>query len=108
MNYDRFIACINFIVYGNDSWRIQVAKNSHGDPSITYDAHGQTVREAKRTIENIINITRSPLHLKVIHGYNRGTAIKDMLALEQFPGRLADRFCPAGNPGVTVMDFVAA
>jgi hypothetical protein len=105
---DRFITCIDFIIFGSDKWRINISKNSHGDPRIIYDAHGQTVREAKRNIENIVNVTRSPLHLEVIHGYNHGTAIKDMLALEVFPGRLAEKFCPQGNPGVTVMEFLAA
>lgn len=99
---------LGFIIYGNNIWRLlSFGQTETGEPSITIDAHGQTVREARRMILNIINITRHPMQLDVIHGFNHGTAIRDMLAKESFGGRLEERFSPVYNPGETIMRIAA-
>ncbi len=98
---------IDFIILSDDRWRVTVNLDEHGNPDITYDAHGQTVLEARRAIRNISNITRSPISVSVIHGYHHGTAIKDMLVKENFSGRLTNRYCPAGNPGETILHIAA-
>lgn len=96
-----------FVVYGENNWRLKIQQYPWREPDLTYDAHGQSVPDARRTIRNIINISRSPLHLVIIHGFNRGTAIKQMLAEEHFSDRLMDRFSPDGNPGLTIMNIAA-
>ena len=98
---------MNFIIFGEDRWRVSVDLDANGYPAITYDAHGQTVFDARRTIRNIVAITRSPISVNVIHGYHHGTAIKSMLETEDFAGRVAERFCPDGNPGQTCMKIAA-
>ena len=98
---------MDFVVFGENSWRLKLRQYQWREPDITYNAHGQTVPEARRTIRNIINICRSPLHLVIIHGFNRGTAIKEMLAEEDFSDRLISRFSPDGNPGATIMNIAA-
>ncbi len=106
MNQDLFLKRMSFVVYGENQWRISVRFPVRGSPEVTYDAHGQGVAEARRTIRNIVNIARSPIHLYIIHGFNHGTAIKSMLEAESF-NNLTDRFCPESNPGETVL-FIAA
>ena len=103
MSYEQFETRLGFIIYGDNKWRIRIRKTETGIPEVTYDAHGQTVKEAKRTIENIVNGRFSPLRLNVIHGYNHGTAIKSMLSEETFCGRLTERNTPKNNPGITKM-----
>ena len=99
---------LNFIIYGENAWRIRnIGETDDGKSTLTYDIHGKTVLEAKRDIHNIINLTRAPLRLTVIHGYHSGTALKNMLSTETFYGRLENRYCPAHNPGETVMYFAA-
>ena len=107
MNYQALQSRLDFVVYGKDNWRLDLKINQDGSPNITYDAHGLTVQEARRTIRNLINIARTPVHLNVIHGFNHGTGIKDMLAQETFSGRLISRFCPESNPGKTFMTIAA-
>ena len=108
MTKEAWMERIRFILYGNDAWRIlAVREGASGEMELTIDVHGRTVREARREIHNIVNCTLMPFRLNVIHGYNHGTAIKDMLSMESFQGRLEDRYCPAGNPGETVMRFAA-
>ncbi len=46
---------------------------------IIVDVHGMKCYEAKRFINNIINTSRSKVKITVIHGYNHGTAIRDMI-----------------------------
>ena len=101
MSYDQLESRIGFVVYGENKWRINIVMTKSGTPEVTYDAHGQSVREAKRTLENIVNCSLTPLRLNVIHGYNHGTAIKDMLEGETFSGRIAEKTTPRNNPGMT-------
>lgn len=60
--------------------RISIFEYVSGDTCITADVHGMKCHEVKRFINNIINIVRIAFRLVIIHGYNHGTAIKDMLA----------------------------
>lgn len=99
---------LEFVVFGEDAWRIlKIGQTEDGEPFLTYDLHGKTVTEAKREIHNLVNMTRTAFRLNVIHGYHGGTALKEMLAAEDFYGRLETRYCPANNPGETVMHFAA-
>ena len=45
----------------------------------TIDLHGLKRKEAKRFLNNIVNITTKTTELYVIHGYNHGTVLKDMI-----------------------------
>lgn len=42
------------------------------------DVHGMRCKQARRFINNIINIIRVTFQLIIIYGYNHGTAIKNM------------------------------
>ena len=46
---------------------------------VVLDVHGLTCREAIRFINNVVNLTRGESTVEVIHGYRRGTKIKDSL-----------------------------
>ena len=106
MDYNALLSRLQFVVFGENSWRLKT-KFSGGEPEVSYDAHGQSVLDARRTIRNIINISRMPIHLVVIHGFHHGTAIKDMLANEKISEKLTNRFCPVDNPGETLIDVAA-
>ena len=107
MNYDDLLSRVEFVCFGDYLGRVKIKKNIHNNPEITFDAHGLTVQEAKRVIRNIVNVSRSPIHLCIIHGFNRGTGIKDMLTKETFSGKLINRFCPDNNPGETILDLAS-
>lgn len=93
---------LNFVVFGKDKWRLTTAIDGKGVLSVFYNAHGQTVQEAQRTIRNIINLSRVPFKLTIIHGYNHGTAIKEMLEKENFNGKVSIKYHPCHNNGVTI------
>ncbi len=95
------------LIFSNDELnRIQVVE-SLDVLRITADVHGMKCYEAKRFINNIINIVRTAFQLVIIHGYNHGTAIKDMLAVNFKNIHVSRRFEDPRNQGITYM-FIAA
>lgn len=105
MKHEELKKRLDFVVFGENHWRLYCSFDKNDVPSITYDAHKQSVLEAKKTIRNIVNIALTPIKLTVIHGFRHGTAIKEMLETESFSGRLTLRYCPVYNPGATIMQF---
>lgn len=87
--------------------RISINEKTNGKLLITADVHGMKCRDAKRFINNIINIIRAAFQLIIIHGYNHGTAIKDMLAQNFSNDHIYNQFPDPYNQGVTHM-FIAA
>ena len=52
---------------------------SNNKEMISVDLHGLTVAKAKRLLSNIIALDKDGKDILIIHGYNHGTAIKDMV-----------------------------
>ena len=93
---DRF----SQVLTGEDIKRINI-KEKNGNIKIMVDVHGMTVKAAKRLINNIINMAMTVVEIVIIHGYNHGTAIKDML-LNRFENSHIDHiFSDEFNMGVT-------
>lgn len=58
------------------------------DPIITLDLHGMGTGEAKRKIDSAVSGAGSGVYrIRLIHGYNRGNAIRDMIWDEYRFGR---------------------
>lgn len=74
MNDIRFK--LSLILTQNEMRRLQF-RDKEGE--IIADVHGMKCYEAKRFINNIINIAHTRIKVTVVHGYNHGTAIKDMI-----------------------------
>lgn len=71
--------------------------------SVVVDVHGMTCSQAKRFINNLINVARCPFILTVIHGYNHGTAILRMVRNELDNQHITRRFLDQYNQGVTYL-----
>lgn len=87
--------------------RIKISESRSGRICITADVHGMKCYEARRFINNIINIVRTTFQLVIIHGYNRGTAIKEMLAQNFSNNHIFEQFQDPYNQGVTHMLIAA-
>ena len=87
--------------------RIIISESRSGKIRITADVHGMKCYEARRFINNIINIVRTAFQLVIIHGYNRGTAIKEMLAQNFSNDHIYEQFPDPRNQGVTHMLIAA-
>ncbi len=68
---------------------------------IEVDIHGLTAREAKRGLEQLLSRTdKSITEIKVIHGYNSGQVLCNMVRKELKHPRIAAKLISL-NPGET-------
>ncbi len=79
-----------------------------GTKDITVDLHGLTVREARRMIGNLVALNRDECSFKLVHGYNHGTAIKQMIWNDFKNNRIVSMETEKRNPGKTVIRCRAA
>lgn len=70
---------------------------------LTVDVHGLKVKEAKRFLNNLIAVNSEAYDIRVIHGYNHGTAIKEMVRTELESTRLLEKKSVRHNPGQTIL-----
>lgn len=87
--------------------RISISETGNRRIRITADVHGMKCYKARRLINNIINIVRVTFQLVIIHGYNHGTAIKEMLAQNFSNDHIYEQFPDPRNQGVTHMLIAA-
>ena len=89
------------LVFSNEEIeRLQIEQSEH-QLSIKVDVHGLKCREARRFINNLINLLRMTFQLIIIHGYNHGTAIKDMLKNNFSNSHVMGIYPDCYNQGVT-------
>ena len=94
------------IFTAEDIKRIRISETDTGESKITIDVHGMKCSQAKRFIGNVINLVHSAFHLVIIHGFNHGTAIKDMLADSFENPHIVSQYLDPMNMGVTHMQIV--
>lgn len=69
---------------------------------ITVDVHGKTVLQAKAAIMAAVRkCDGSVYRIRVIHGYNNGVRIKDMVGEEFGKEKRVKRIARGENPGIT-------
>lgn len=70
---------------------------------VIVDVHGKTKPQAKVAIDAALRrCGPSVYRLRVIHGFNRGTELRDMLQREYGGSHTrVKRIVPGGNPGIT-------
>lgn len=78
------------------------------DGNLCVDVHGMSCIEAQRFIKNVIAMMRGEFSVYVIHGYNRGVAIKQMLRRVRLSARDYNVSAIVWNPGMTKLESVAA
>ena len=97
------IARLGMIFSQEDIDRITVKDEAEKNLQVIVDVHGLKCSQAKRFINNIINAIRTAFKLVIIHGYNHGTAIKDMLAENFMNSHIVDQYQDPYNKGITYM-----
>ncbi len=93
---------LKFVFSDSEMKRITI-NDSKEVVTVTVDVHGLKCFQAKRFINNIINLIQVMFKLVVIHGYNHGTAIKDMLSNDFSNEHVMFQTVDPNNKGVTYM-----
>lgn len=107
MSREQMVSNMKFILSGEDLERVTVRETENGLAYIDVDLHGLTRKQAERLVKNIINVNRGEFVLNVIHGFNHGTVLKEMIMETRWSSRVVDRSCPAWNPGQTFLTVAA-
>lgn len=95
---DKDFQRLSIIFSAEDMHRI-----SFSDESVVVDLHGKNKYEAKTFINNIINMINHPFKMDVIHGYNHGTVLKQMIYKEEINSRIVERLGSNHNMGETFL-----
>lgn len=92
------------IIFTNEEFdRLTIQENSNSILQVTVNVHGMQCSQAKIFLNNIINIIQTSFKLTIIHGFNHGTAIKDMLSQNFSNNHITNQYPDLFNKGVTYM-----
>ena len=73
-------------------------------PFIKVDLHGLRQEEAIRVIDRAIaSADSSTYQIQLIHGYNRGTSLRNMIYDEYRYEKKVKRIIPGDNQGITIL-----
>lgn len=89
------------MVFTQDQLKRISLKDEDGRINMITDVHGMTCSEAMVFIRNLIALFRGSFKLTVIHGYNHGTAIRDMIRQETISKKVAGIHWTMRNDGIT-------
>lgn len=81
--------------------RIRKSKTKKGKMLVIVDLHGLQKKQAEKFIKNIIALNSEPFQMDIIHGYNHGTVLKDMVETEKISKRVKAKIHPKDNLGMT-------
>ncbi len=98
---------IKMIFSKEDVERIREYILENKEHVIEVDVHGLKARDAKTFLHNLITIDREGYDICVVHGYNHGTAIKEIIYNKFLSDRLVGRITFAHNPGMTILKIAA-
>lgn len=107
MNYQDIVYRLNTIFDSSTLERIKITNNINGEIIIVIDLHRLSCKNAKRLLSNVIANVRIDSRIDVIHGYNHGTSIKDMLLQEFSNVHIIEKHLDPHNQGVTHMSIAA-
>ena len=74
------------------------------DPFVTVDLHGLMQADARRAIDRALaKAGPYTYQLRLVHGYHRGTSLRDMIHQEYRWHDRVVRIMPGDNPGITIL-----
>lgn len=99
----NILSMMTMIMNQEDISRFKVGQSKSGETLISVDLHKLNKKKAERLLRNTININRSPFIFRIIHGFNNGTVLKNLVNHELTHKRIQDSFINIDNPGVTYL-----
>ena len=105
MKREEIMERMSFVMHGEYLRRVRVFDNENDEMVIKVDLHGMCRESAQKALSNIIAIIRSPFILDVIHGYNGGTVIKELICNDLKSPKIKGHRSPNWNPGETLLQI---
>lgn len=92
-NIERF----EMMLSDKEMSRVSVSAND----GFYVDLHGMSCQQASRFLRNLIALVKTACEMTVIHGYNHGQALKDLVRKGGLSARVVKTESVDWNPGVT-------
>ncbi len=105
MKKEEIMERMGYVLHGEYLQRVRVFDNENAETVIKVDLHGMCRESAQKSLSNIIAIIRSPFILDVIHGYNGGTVIKELICNDLKSTKIKGHRSPNWNPGETLLQI---
>lgn len=106
MENDRLLEKMQMILTVEEFVRCKLTEKD-GEQCIEIEMHGLTRITGRRLVNNVINLTRGEYTIILIHGFNSGTVLKEMIRGTKLCSRVVKMMSPSHNPGVTYLKVVA-
>lgn len=105
MSREQILDKMTFILNKDELSRLNVEIGEDGNPFIKLDMHGYSIAKAKAILDKTILLNREAFNIELIHGYNKGIAIKKMLLSDYSNKRIIRKRSYNENPGLTFMQI---
>lgn len=86
----------------------QLSRMQFGEEEVTIDLHKMKSAECCWLVRTVIASIRNGFQLNLIHGYNHGTVLKEMLRGQKMSSRVTNLYSDPWNPGLTHMNISKA
>lgn len=97
---------MSMVLTKEDMDRICIRKEENKNVVLKADLHKMKYREAERFINNLIALNRDPFELDLIHGYNHGTVLREMIHNDLDNPRIKSKTQYLWNEGETLLSIV--
>ena len=103
MNFDNMIMMNTSININGRRYYFNYSEDNNGRLIVEVNLHRMTKREAGYVINNVIAMYGFEFILELIHGYNNGTVLKNMIQYEINNKRISYKYNCVYNKGVTYL-----
>lgn len=103
MKFDNIITMNTSIIVGGRRHYFNYGEDDDGNLIVEVDLHRMTRHEAKYVINNIISMYDFNFTIVLIHGYNNGTILKNMIQYEINSKRISMKYRDVYNKGETTL-----
>lgn len=104
MNIEQIYNRMTFVLSKEELDRVRVFQDVDGIVVLQIDLHLMNRFSVRKLIDKTITMIRCPFRLDLIHGFNRGQVLKNLIEYEYENDRVVDIYTPSYNPGETVLE----
>ena len=96
---------MSMIFTKEDMDRVSIKKEQNENLVLKADLHNMRYWEAYHFVNNLIALNSDPFELDIIHGYNHGTVLKDMVQKDLNNPRIKSKMLIWWNEGETLLSI---
>lgn len=100
---ERGIMKLNTVIFSEEELSRIRERTDNGQITLTVNLHGMSTKNARRFLKNLIALNAGTFNINVIHGFNHGCSIKEMLRNSFISSRIIGVDDVLYNEGMTVL-----